>query len=119
MAEKIFGVMPKNGPPTTFQFQQHELEECRMLPQLWQPRRPIAAIRNGHPALPELTPDQLVRFGGGLDHMVRRLYAAIAANDLLQQSLQVELLDTLKDMRTIAASAPLKEGKDASEATQN
>jgi hypothetical protein len=114
MAEKIFGVLPQGGPPTTFQHQQHEIEECRMLPQLWQPRRPIAAVRNGWPALPELTPDQLVRFGGGLDHMVRRLYAAFSGSESVSQVLQVEMLDTLKDMRTIAASAPLNtEGKDA------
>jgi hypothetical protein len=118
MAEKIFGVLPRSGPPTTFQFQRHEEEECRMLPQLWQPRRPVQAVRNGWPALPELTPDQLVRFGGGLDHMVRRLYAAIAANDLLHQALQVELMDTIRDMKTIAASGP-KEGKDASSTTQD
>lgn len=112
MAEKIFGVLPRSGPPTTFQHQQHELEECRMLPQLWQPRRPIAAVKNGWPALPELTPDQLIRFGGGLDHMVRRLYAAFSNHPSVSQVLHVEMLDTLKDMRTIAASAPLKEGKD-------
>ena len=113
MAEKIFGVLPQNGPPTTFQFQRHEEEECRMLPQLWQPRRPVQAVRNGWPALPELTPDQLTRFGGGLNHMVRRLYAAIAGIRPDDQVLQVELMDTLRDMKTIAASAPLKEGKDA------
>jgi hypothetical protein len=113
MAEQIFGVLPRDRPPTDFEHQQHESEACRMLPQLWQPRRPMAAVRNGWPALPELTPDQLVRFGGGLDHMVRRLYAAIAANDLLHQALQVELMDTIRDMKTIAASAPLKEGTDA------
>jgi hypothetical protein len=49
--------------------------------------------------------------------MVRRLYAAIAANDLLHQALQVELMDTLRDMKTIAASGP-KEGKDASTTTE-
>lgn len=112
MAEKIFGVMPKDGPPTTFQFQQHEIHE-KTWPSLWQPRRPVQAVRNGWPALPELTPDQLVRFGGGLDHMVRRLYAAFSGSESVSQVLHVEMLDTLKDMRTIAASAPLKEGKDA------
>jgi len=113
MAEQIFGVLPKDRPPTDFEQQQHESEACRMLPQLWQPRRPMAAVRNGWPALPELTPDQLVRFGGGLDHMVRRLYAAVSNNDTLSQVMQVEMMDTLSDMKTIAASAPLKEGKDA------
>jgi hypothetical protein len=112
VAEKIFGVMPKDGPPTTFQFQQHEIHE-KTWPSLWQPRRPVQAVRNGWPALPELTPDQLVRFGGGLDHMVRRLYAAFSGSESVSQVLHVEMLDTLKDMRTIAASAPLKEGKDA------
>jgi hypothetical protein len=113
MAEQILGVLPKDRPPTDFEHQQYEQEACRMLPQLWQPRRPVQAVRNGWPALDELTPDQLVRFGGGLDHMVRRLYAAIAANDLLHQALQVELMDTIRDMKTIAASGPLQEGKDA------
>ena len=113
MAEQIFGVLPKDRPPTDFEHQQHESEACRMLPQLWQPRRPVQAVRNGWPALPELTPDQLVRFGGGLDHMVRRLYAAFSNYPSVSQVLQIEMLDTLKDMRTIAASAPLKEGTDA------
>ena len=112
MAEKIFGILPQGGPPTTFQWQQHEIHE-KTWPALWQPRRPMAAVRNGWPALPELTPDQLVRFGGGLDHMVRRLYAAVSNNDTLSQVMQVEMMDTLSDMKTIAASAPLKEGKDA------
>jgi hypothetical protein len=113
MAEQIFGVLPKDRPPTDFEQQQHEQEACRLLPQLWQPRRPVQAVRNGWPPLPELTPDQLVRFGGGLDHMVRRLYAAIAGIRPDDQVLQVELMDTLVDMKIIAASAPLKEGKDA------
>jgi hypothetical protein len=47
MAEKIFGVLPKDRPPTDFEHQQHEQEACRLLPQLWQPRRPMAAVRNG------------------------------------------------------------------------
>ena len=112
MAEKFKGILPEGGPPTTHQWQQHEIHE-KPWPVLWCPRRPIAAVRNGWPELPELTPDQLVRFGGGLYYTLRRLYSAIAADDGLQQKLQVELMDTLKDMRTIAASAPLKEGKDA------
>jgi len=112
MGEKIFGILPQGGPPTTHQWQQHEIHE-KTWPALWQPRRPVAAVRNGWPALPELTPDQLVRFGGGLDHMVRRLYAAIAGIRPDDQVLQVELMDTLVDMKIIAASAPLKEGKDA------
>jgi hypothetical protein len=112
MAEQIFGVLPKDRPPTDFEFQQHEQEACRMLPQLWQPRRPVAANRNGWPALPELTPDQLTRFGGGLDHMVRRLYARLAGINSDDQATHVELMDTVRDMKIIAASAPLQEGKD-------
>jgi hypothetical protein len=112
MAEKIFGILPQGGPPTTFQWQQHEIHE-KTWPALWQPRRPVQAVKNGWPALPELTPDQLVRFGGGLDHMVRRLYAAFSNHPSVSQALQIEMLDTLKDMKTIAASAPLKEGTDA------
>ena len=108
MGERFQSLLPKDGPPTTFQHQQHELEECRMLPQLWQPRRPIQRVRNGWPALPDITSDQMIRNAGRLNHMVRRLYAAIAASDPLQQLLQAELLDTIADMKVIAASAPLE-----------
>ena len=51
--------------------------------------------------------------------MVRRLYAAIAGMKPDDQVLQVELMDTLKDMKTIAASGPLQEGKDAGTTTQD
>ena len=108
MGERFQGILPQDGPPTTFQHQQHELEECRMLTQLWNPRRPIRAVRHPWPELPTLTSDQMVRFGGGLNHMVRRLYAALASVADERQSLQVELLDTIKDMKVIAASAPLE-----------
>jgi hypothetical protein len=108
MGERFQSILPKDGPPTDFQFQQHELEECRMLTQLWQPRRPIQRVRNGWPELPELTSDQLLRFGGGMYHTVRRLYAAIAAINPDEQLLQAELMDTLTDIRIIAASAPLE-----------
>jgi hypothetical protein len=108
MGERFQGILPKDGPPTTFQHQQHELEECRMLTQLWNPKRPIRAVRHPWPELPTLTSDQMVRFGGGLNHMVRRLYAAVSNNDTLSQVMQVEMMDTLSDMKTIAASAPLE-----------
>jgi len=108
MGERFPSVLPKDHPPTDFQWQQHEAEECGALPQLWQPRRPIQRVRNGWPALPDITSDQMVRFGGGLNHMVRRLYAALASVADERQSLQVELLDTIKDMKVIAASAPLE-----------
>jgi hypothetical protein len=45
--------------------------------------------------------------------MVRRLYAAFSNHPSVSQALQIEMLDTLKDMKTIAASGPLQEGKDA------
>jgi hypothetical protein len=45
--------------------------------------------------------------------MVRRLYAAFSGSESVSQVLQVEMLDTLRDMKTIAASGPLQEGKDA------
>jgi hypothetical protein len=50
--------------------------------------------------------------------MVRRLYAAFSGHPSVSQVLQIEMLDTLKDMKTIAASGP-KEGKDASNASQD
>ena len=109
MGERFESLLPQNGPPSTFAHQQHELEECRMMPWVWNPRRPIQRVRNGWPELPELTSDQMIRNGGGLNHMVRRLYAAISASDPLQQLLQAELMDTLTDMRIIAASAPLEQ----------
>jgi hypothetical protein len=109
MGERFQSILPKDGPPTDFQWQQHEAEEYRMLPQLWQMRRPIQRVRNGWPALPDITSDQMIRFGGGLNHMVRRLYAAVSNNDTLSQLMQVEMMDTLSDMKTIAASAPLEQ----------
>ena len=119
MGERFPPTLPDSCPPTTFQFQQHEEQACSQLPWVWSPRRPIAAVRNGWPELPELTPDQLVRFGGGLYHTVRRLYAAIAADDGLQQKLQVELMDTVRDLKVIAAAAPLEEAKDGCSTTQD
>ena len=41
--------------------------------------------------------------------MVRQLYAALASVADERQSLQVELLDTIADMKIIAASAPLEQ----------
>lgn len=108
MGERFPSVLPKDHPPTNFQFQQHEAEECRMLTQLWNPKRPIKAVRHPWPELPTLTSDQMIRFGGGLNHMVRRLYAALASVADERQSLHVELLDTITDMKVIAASAPLE-----------
>ena len=108
MGERFRSVLPNDHPPTDFQHQQHELEECRMLTQLWNPRRPIKAVRHPWPELPTLTSDQMIRNGGGLNHMVRSLYAAVSNNDTLSQVMQIEMMDTLNDMKTIAASAPLE-----------
>ena len=109
MGERFQSILPKDGPPSTFAHQQHELEECRMLTQLWNPKRPIKAVRHPWPELPTLTSDQMIRNGGGLNHMVRRLYAALASVADHNQPIHVELLDTITDMQVIAACAPLEQ----------